>query len=69
MTSASCFFVEFTGTAILALIVAVATDKHSMAPPKGLLPLTIFLILLGLGVALGMQTCKYIIVYQRLPQV
>jgi len=27
-----------------------------MAPPQGLLPLVVFLVLLGLGVALGMQT-------------
>ena len=31
-----------------------------MAPPKALLPLTLFLLLLGIGVAHGMQTCKYI---------
>lgn len=56
LTNISCFFVEFTGTAILALMIVAATDKYNMAPPPGLLPLTIFLVLLGLGVALGMQT-------------
>ena len=44
---------------ILALIIIVASDKHNMAPPHGLLPLAIFIVLLGLGVAFGMQTCKY----------
>jgi len=56
MNAISCFFVEFTGTAILLLMIAAATDKHNMAPPKGLLPLTLFIVVLGLGAALGMQT-------------
>lgn len=51
---------------ILALMIVTATDKNNMAPPHGLLPLAIFLILLGIGVAIGMQTCKYCI-YQNLP--
>ena len=46
-------------------MIVAATDKHNMAPPQGLLPLTLFLVLLGIGVALGMQTCKYC-VCQRL---
>jgi len=56
LSAATCFFVEFTGTAILAFMIVAATDKHNMPPPNGLLPLIIFLVLLGLGVALGMQT-------------
>lgn len=56
MTAGSCFFVEFLGTAILVFMVVAATDKHNNAPPSGLLPLTLFLALLGLGAALGMQT-------------
>ena len=51
---------------ILALMIVAGCDKHNMAPPQGLLPLIIFFVLLGLGVANGMQTCKYC-VYQRLP--
>ena len=47
---------------ILAFMVAVVSDKYNnMAPPRGLLPLVIFLVLLGLGAALGMQTCKYLV--------
>jgi len=37
-------------------MIVAATDKHNMAPPHGLLPLTLFLVLLGIGVAIGMQT-------------
>ena len=56
MSAATCFFSEFLGTAILAFMIMAATDKNNAAPPIGLLPLAIFLILLGLGAALGMQT-------------
>jgi aquaglyceroporin related protein, other eukaryote len=60
MTDVSCFFTEFLGTAILVFMVLAATDKKNNAPPNYLLPLIIFLVLLGLGAALGMQTCKWI---------
>ena len=56
MTDVSCFFAEFLGTAILAFMIMAATDKKNAAPPLSLLPIVIFLTLLGLGVALGMQT-------------
>jgi aquaglyceroporin related protein len=56
MTAGACFFAEFLGTAVLTFMVVAATDKHNGAPPNGLLPVTLFLMLLGLGAALGMQT-------------
>ena len=65
LTNITCFFAEFIGTVILALMIVAASDKYNTAPPPGLLPLTLFLVLLGIGVAIGMQTCKYC-VCQRL---
>jgi aquaglyceroporin related protein len=56
MTAVSCFFGEFLGTAVLVFVILAATDKKNTAPPNGLLPLILFLVLLGLGAALGMQT-------------
>ncbi|KAF8964775.1 aquaporin-like protein [Flammula alnicola] len=56
LTAVSCFFSEFLGTAVLAFMIMAATDKNNAAPPLALLPLVIFLTLLGLGAALGMQT-------------
>ncbi|KAH9474742.1 Aquaglycerol porin AQY3 [Psilocybe cubensis] len=56
MTAGSCFFVEFLGTAILVFVVVAVTDKNNNAPPSGLLPVSLFLVLLGLGASLGMQT-------------
>jgi hypothetical protein len=58
MTAVSSFFSEFLGTAILAFVIMAATDKGNAAPPLGLLPLVIFLTLLGLSLAFGMQTCE-----------
>jgi len=56
MSNGICFFVAFLGTGVLVFIVVAATDKKNNAPPSGMLPLTLFLTLLGLGAALGMQT-------------
>ncbi|KAF8902592.1 aquaporin-like protein [Gymnopilus junonius] len=56
LTAVSCFFSEFLGTAVLAFVIMAATDKKNAAPPTALLPLVLFLTLLGLGAALGMQT-------------
>ena len=56
MGTATCFFSEFLGTAVLAFMIMAATDKTNAAPPVELLPLVLFLTLLGLGAALGMQT-------------
>ncbi|THG97635.1 hypothetical protein EW026_g4398 [Hermanssonia centrifuga] len=56
MTSVSCFFDEFVGTAILLIVVCAITDKHNGPPPPGLVPLVLFIAVLGIGVSLGMQT-------------
>ncbi|KAI0030976.1 aquaporin [Vararia minispora EC-137] len=56
MPAAACFFDEFLGTFILVLIVFAVTDKRNGPPPPGMLPLVIFLLVLGLGAAFGMQT-------------
>ncbi|GLB39785.1 putative MIP aquaporin (TC 1.A.8) family protein [Lyophyllum shimeji] len=56
MTHVSCFFSEFLATAVLLIVVLAVTDRHNSPPPNGLLPLTLFLLILGIGVALGMET-------------
>ncbi|KZV70263.1 aquaporin [Peniophora sp. CONT] len=56
LPSAACFFDEFLGTFILVVVVFAVTDKHNGPPPAGLLPLVIFLLILGLGAGWGMQT-------------
>jgi aquaglyceroporin related protein len=52
----SCFFDEFMGTAVLLIAVLAVTDKRNGAPPAGLLPLSLFIIVLGIGTAMGMNT-------------
>ena len=54
--SANCFFDEFLGTAVLIIVVFAVTDRHNGPPPPGLVPLVLFILILGIGNALGMQT-------------
>jgi len=55
-TSVSCFFDEFLATAILLLVVFAVTDRKNGPPPAGLVPLAIFILVLGEGACLGMNT-------------
>ncbi|KAJ3978615.1 putative aquaporin 4 [Lentinula detonsa] len=56
MTNVSCFFSEFFATAILVIVILATTDKGNGPPPLGLLPLVLFILILGLGACLGMET-------------
>ncbi|PPQ85164.1 hypothetical protein CVT25_004171 [Psilocybe cyanescens] len=56
MTNVSAFFDEFLGTAVLAIVVLAINDKNNSPPPAGLGPLVLFLLVTGIGTALGMQT-------------
>jgi len=56
MTNVSAFFDQFLGTAMLMIAILAVTDKYNTPPPAGLVPLVIFIVFLGIGVALGMQT-------------
>ncbi|KAG6334700.1 hypothetical protein ID866_4399 [Astraeus odoratus] len=56
MSSVSCFFSEFLGSAMLIIGIFAATDRRNAGPPPGLPPLTIFLTLLGIANSLGMET-------------
>ncbi|KAF9515990.1 hypothetical protein BS47DRAFT_709630 [Hydnum rufescens UP504] len=56
LPAAACFFSEFLGTALLVMTLLAALDKYSGAPPAGLVPLVFFILFLGEGMALGMET-------------
>jgi len=56
LTPVSAFFDEFIGTAMLLMVVFAVTDKKNLAPKPGMLPLTIFFAVFGIGLAFGMQT-------------
>lgn len=54
--TAACFFSEFLATAILLIVVLAVTDKSNGPPPAGLVPLVLFILILGEGASLGMET-------------
>ncbi|THH31170.1 hypothetical protein EUX98_g3006 [Antrodiella citrinella] len=56
MTNVSSFFDEFVGTAVLLIVVCALNDNRNTPPPPGLAPLVLFLLILGIGAALGFQT-------------
>ncbi|KAF9045603.1 aquaporin-like protein [Panaeolus papilionaceus] len=56
LNTGTAFAVELFGACILTFMVLAMTDKKNNAIPHGLLPIGLFLVLLGLGVSLGMQT-------------
>ena len=56
MTQVSCFFSEFLATAVLYMMVLALTDKGNHGPTNGLLPFALFILFVGLGASLGMET-------------
>ncbi|CAA7262912.1 unnamed protein product [Cyclocybe aegerita] len=56
MTNVSAFFDEFLGTVVLTIVVLAMGDRRNMQPPSGLAPLVLFMLVLGIGASLGMQT-------------
>jgi aquaglyceroporin related protein len=58
LPNGSAFFSEALGTAVLVLVIIATTDagRGAAVPPAGLFPLVIFVTLLGISAALGMQT-------------
>ncbi|KAF9450558.1 major intrinsic protein superfamily membrane channel protein [Macrolepiota fuliginosa MF-IS2] len=56
MTNVSAFFSEFLTSAVLMVVVLAMGDTANMAAPPGLAPLVLFMLILGIGAALGMET-------------
>ncbi|KAF9876771.1 MIP family channel protein [Colletotrichum karsti] len=50
------FYTEFLASAVLIAIVFALADKNNLAPPKGTQPFAMFLALLAIGSALGINT-------------
>ncbi|KAJ7154709.1 aquaporin-like protein [Mycena filopes] len=68
LTDVSAFFSEVLGTAVLVLVIVATTDKKSTAPPPGLFPLVIFLVILGISSSLGMGTGTYSALLKSIPR-
>ncbi|KIJ62605.1 hypothetical protein HYDPIDRAFT_114262 [Hydnomerulius pinastri MD-312] len=56
LTPVSCFFSEFLGSAMLMIGVLAVTDGRNGPPPPGLVPLALFIVILGIGTSMGMNT-------------
>nr|VWO98413.1 A necrosis toxin (Ptr necrosis toxin) (ToxA) (Toxin A) [Ganoderma boninense] len=56
MTAASAWFQEFLGTAIILIVVCALGDVRNRNAPPGLAPFVLFIMMLGISAALGMQT-------------
>ena len=56
VTNTSAFLSEFVGTAILLVTILSVLDKQNHAPSHGTLPVALFVLVLGIGCAWGMQT-------------
>lgn len=52
----SAFFTEFLASATLVCIVLALSDKGNLPPPIGTQPFAMFLVILGIGAALGVNT-------------
>ncbi|KAF8336431.1 aquaporin-like protein [Cantharellus anzutake] len=56
LPSAACFFSEFLGTFLLVFVILAGLDKKNGALPTGLLPLILFILFIGMGSGLGINT-------------
>ena len=56
MSPIPLFTSELVGTAILAFMILATTDKQNAAPDLALLPVAVFILVLGLGVSWGMES-------------
>ncbi|EJC98509.1 aquaporin [Fomitiporia mediterranea MF3/22] len=56
LSNASAFFEQFFGAFLLVFVLLAVLDRKNGPPPAGLVPVVLFLILFGLGMALGAQT-------------
>src|SRR5258708_37009600 len=52
----ACFFAEVLGAALLMLVLLAVLDKKNGPPPPGLIPLVIFILVIGLAACLGVNT-------------
>jgi glycerol uptake facilitator-like aquaporin len=50
---------QFIGTFILVFVVFAISDKRNSGLHPSLIPLVIFIVILGIGAAFGMQTGKF----------
>jgi aquaglyceroporin related protein len=50
------YFLQFLGTFLLLIVIWAVTDPRNGPPPPGMIPLVVFIAILGIGATFGMQT-------------
>jgi len=56
MTNVGAFFSEFMTSAIMMMCILSFNDKKNGPPPPGTMPISLFILILGVGLALGINT-------------
>ncbi|KAI1340825.1 MIP family channel protein [Xylariaceae sp. FL0016] len=56
LSNVSAFYSEFLGSAVLVALVFALADKGNMSPPARTQPFAMFLVIVGIGSALGVNT-------------
>ncbi|CAJ2506454.1 Uu.00g005840.m01.CDS01 [Anthostomella pinea] len=56
LTYVSAFYSEFLASAVLIALIFALADKGNMSPPARTQPFALFLVILGIGSALGVNT-------------
>ncbi|EIW80890.1 aquaporin, partial [Coniophora puteana RWD-64-598 SS2] len=56
MTNVGAFFSEFMTSAIMMMCILSFSDKKNGPPPSGTAPISLFILILGVGLALGINT-------------
>ena len=58
----SCYS-QVLATAVLLIVILAISDKQNGPPPAGLVPLALFIAVLGLGASLGMETGELVCIH------
>lgn len=56
LPAASAFLSEVVATAVLVAIVFALGDKNNLPPPKGTMAFAMFIVLIGIGASMGVNT-------------
>lgn len=56
LPASSAFLSEVVATAVLVAVVLALSDKNNLPPPKGTMAFAMFIVLIGIGASMGVNT-------------